>query len=127
MTTIANVTLNSVIYSPSERQGTTGFIWTDRTGDYPNGWGQLNYSGPVSKGGAVKRVGFKLTFPKVVTADSACGCDGDMANNSAVTIYVDVDTRQTSTQLADLLARIKSLVSTTVFENAVLTQEGVYG
>lgn len=126
MTAIANVTLNSVIYYPAERQGTTGFIWTDRTGNYPSGWGQLNYSGPVSKSGSIKRVGFKLTFPKVVTVDSACGCDGDLASNSAVTIYVDVDTRQTSTQLADLVARIQSLVSSSVFTNAVENQEGVY-
>lgn len=126
MTAIANITLNSVIYYPTARQGATGFIWTDRTGNYPSGWGQLNYSGSVDKGSNIKRVGFKLTFPEVVTDDSACGCVGDLASNSAVTIYVDVDTRQSQTQLTDLVARIGSLVGTTLFSNAVLHQDGVY-
>jgi hypothetical protein len=43
-----------------------------------------------------------------------------------MTIYVDVDVRQSVTQLTDLCARIVSLVQTTVFQNAVKYQEGVY-
>lgn len=126
MTAIANVTLNSVVYYPSERSNTTGFIWVDRTSPYSSAQGALSYTGPLSKGQYIKRVGFKLDFPQAVTADSACGCVGDLANDSSVTIYVDVDTRQTVAQLTDLVARIQSLVASSVFTNAVETLQGVY-
>lgn len=126
MTAIGNVTLNSVVYTPTSRNSATGFVWTDRTAAQSSGWGELTYTGSTPKGQYLKRVGFKLTFPQVVTDDSACGCVGDLADLSSMTIYVDVDVRQSVTQLTDLCARIVSLVQTTVFQNAVKYQEGVY-
>jgi len=127
MTAIGNVTLNSIVYSPVERNQSAGFIWRDRTSAYPAGQGDLSYSGAVPKnGGSVKRVGFRLAFPSVATEASECACPGVVTAESVVTIYVDVDTRQSLTELTDLLARISSLVETTVFTNAVKYQEGVW-
>lgn len=127
MTAIGNVTLNSVVYSPRERQNSNGFVYVDKTSTYPAGQGELSFSGPtVRNGGSVKRVGFRLTFPSVATEASTCACPGSITAESVVTIYVDVDTRQSATELVDLCARIDSLVSTPLFTNAVKFQEGVW-
>jgi hypothetical protein len=126
MTIIGNVTLNSVVYYPSARNQTTGFVWVDRTSGYPNGQGLLSYSGPVSKGTNTKRVGFRLDLPTVATADDTCACAGDLVNSNGVTIYVDVDTRSSVAQRTDLVARITSLVASGVFVSAVENLDGVY-
>lgn len=127
MTAIGNVTLNSIVYSPVQRNQSAGFIWRDRTSAFPAGQGDLSYSGPGARnGGDVQRVGFRLAFPTVATEADACACPGTVTSESVVTIWVDVDTRQSVTQLTDLLARITSLVGSSVFTNAVKYQEGVW-
>lgn len=127
MTAIGNVTLNSIVYYPQERNSSAGFVYVDRTSTFPAGQGELSFSGPVVKnGGSVKRVGFRLTFPSVATEATDCACPGTITANSTVTIYVDVDGRQSVTELTDLCARISSLVGTSLFTNAVKYGEGVW-
>lgn len=126
MTTIGNVTLNSVVYYPQARSGSTGFTWVDRTSAYPAGQGALGFSGAVDKGKSIKRVGFRLDMPTVATSSDSCACAGSIVSSNAVTIYVDVDTRSSLTERTDLVARIASLVGTAVFANAVENLEGIY-
>lgn len=128
MTAIADLALNSVVYKPSNRIGSTGFVWTDRTSAYPAGQGEVSFTGatPKDKAGRVKRVGFRLNMPAVASESDACACAGSLVNENIVTIYVDVDTASSLTQRTDLLARIASLVASTPFGNAVKNLEGVY-
>lgn len=128
MTAIADLTLNSVAYKPTSRVNSTGFLWTDRTSDYPSGQGEVSFSGPTAKdkAGRVKRVGFRLNMPAVASESDACACAGSIVNENIVTIYVDVDTASSLAQRTDLVARIASLVGSTPFVNAVKNLEGVY-
>jgi len=127
MTAIGNVTLNTVVYYPSARTGDVGFVWIDRTSPYNAGQGTLSYTGPTSKsGGKTKRVGFRLELPIVSTETDACACPGMIMSDSIATIYVDVDTASATVDRTDLADRIKDLVSSTVFRNAVILLDGVY-
>lgn len=127
MTSIANVTLNSVVYYPSARQGTLGFVWVDRTSAYPAGQGNLSMADITSRNsGNTKRVGFRLNLPAVSTTSDACACPGVLMSDLVATIYVDVDTASSLTSRTDFVARIADLVASSLFTNAVENLEGVY-
>jgi len=127
MTAIGNVTLNTVVYYPTARQGSVGFVWIDRTSSYASGQGTLAYTGPTPKGSTTKRVGFRLEMPIVSTEEGdACACPGTIMSDSIATIYVDVDLASSVANRTDLAARILSLVGSDVFKNAVINLDGVY-
>lgn len=122
----ANVTLNSVVYSPAGANGSSA-KWVNRSAGVGAGFSTLleKYQDPTSKG-TVTRIEFDLDLPVVATSDDACACIGDLLRKSTVHISVWVPQNSTSAERADLLARIQSLVSAAPFTNAVGSLDPTY-
>lgn len=126
MPSIGTVTLNSVVYYPSGKDGGGNFVWVDRTSAYSSGRSLLSQTPFVTKNTNVKRVGFKLDFPTVETDPTVCACPGQPLADSVVTIYIDRDSRSSLTDLTELQARLVSLVSSAGFVAAVENGEGFF-
>lgn len=126
MPAIGTVTLNSIVYYPSGKDGSGNFIWVDRTSAYSGGQGQLSQTPFVSKNTNVKRVGFKIDYPTVETDPTVCACPGQPLADSVVTIYIDRDSRSSVADLTELQARLSSLVSSAGFVAAIENGEGFF-
>lgn len=122
----ANVTLNSVVYAPS---GTNNGVstWANRSGGTGNSFSYLTEKFVTPSDGAVNRITFGLNLPIVQAADSECACAGTLLRTSTVQISVWVPSASTSTERADLLARIQSLVAAAPFTAAVGNLDPSYG
>lgn len=119
----ANITLNSVVYSPRGRDanGNSGWANTALSASHPRMITE-SIRGPGQNG--VHRVMFKLVLPKVVGESDECGCVGDLKSTSIATIEVVIPSNFTLAEREDLAAQIQALVATTVFETAVEGLEG---
>lgn len=114
----ASVTLNTVVYSPA---GVSNGLakWVSRASGLVNGfsWLTQKYKDPTT--GTQTKIDFSLAIPVLVAADSACGCAGEVSRTSSANISVWNASTGTLPERTDLYLRIKDLVNSTMFQDAV--------
>lgn len=125
MSAQANVTLNSVVYTPG---GTNNGVakWTNRSGGFGTSFSNILEKFVTPAKSPVVRIEFDLDVPIVATEDSACSCAGDLLRTSTVKISVWVPAASTSAERLDLLTRIQNLVAATPFTDAVHNLDPAY-
>lgn len=114
----ASVTLNTVVYTAAGvKAGVAN--WISRAGGILAGFSLLKqqFREPVS--GTQTKIDFNLSVPVLATTDSACGCAGTLMRTNSVTISVWVAGTSTLAERTDLYLRLKDLVATSMFSDAV--------
>lgn len=125
MAQAANITLNSVVYSP---RGTTGGIttWSSPVGEH--GERSLlteSVRGPLDNN--MYRGRIVLDMPEVREADSACGCAGSILGVAKANTTLDIPSTFSPAQRADFLARYRAFVASAYFADIVNNFEGAWG
>lgn len=114
----ANVTLNTVVYSPA---GILSGIakWVNRTGGILAGFSTLTqrYKDPTT--GTQTKIDFNLSIPVLATTDSACSCIGDVLRTNSAVISFWVAGSSTLAERTDLYLRVKDLVANALVVSAV--------
>lgn len=123
----ASFTLNTVVYNPDGSQN--GVVrWMDRSGGVSSSFSALTqvYS---SNSGARKwnRFTFRLDVPVVATASDACACAGALIRDSQFQIDLRLDPNSTVAERTDIGLRLKDLVSSTAFQDAIKNGDPFYG
>jgi len=119
MSAQGNVTLNAIVYAPA---GVTGGVasWMDRSSGLPNGFSLLTERFTIpSAGGPVFKTEFKLTIPVIAATDTSCVCAGDLLRSSTVIITVLEASTSTAAERLDVFNRIRDLVASVPFSDAV--------
>lgn len=113
---MSTIVLNSLNYVGSGILNGVSFFW-ERSKGLANAFSPLSARVNMTKDKS--NVLWKLNVPVTATADSPCGCAGDVVR----TTYVDVNTRMdraaTAAERADVLARIRDLVASTQFASSI--------
>lgn len=122
----ANVTLNTVVYSPAGTNNGTS-VWTNRSSGYGAGFTNLTEKVTFNGKGDVVREEFTLDVPIVAAADSDCSCAGTLLRKSTVHISVWVPASSTAAERTDLWNRIKDLAASAPFSNAVQNLDPSFG
>lgn len=122
----ANITLNTVVYTPA---GTTNGIssWVNRTAGVGNGFSTVTEKFTDASKGTVERVLFTLDVPIVSATDTACVCAGDTLRTSTVQISVWIPAASTSAERLDLFNRIRDLAASAPFIAAVQNLDPSWG
>jgi len=122
----ANITLNAVVYPPAGTyNGISG--WINRTSGYGTGFSTVKEKVVAPTKGDVVRIQFDLDLPVVAATDTDCSCAGSLLRKSTAQISVWVPNSSTAAERLDLWTRIKDLVASTPFVNAVENLEPSYG
>lgn len=120
MTAQSTIALNTLTYLPYGRTGDIA-TWA-LTNDPSFGGATSKLTEVVREGGkqsGLTRVHFKLHVPKAASADSACGCTGEVTSESYMDLVVTVPRNFTAAEREDVRKRIQSLVAAAVFQRAV--------
>lgn len=122
----ADVTLNSVVYS---KAGVNGGVasWINRAAGVISGFSTLRqiFKSPTS--GVQTKIDFNLSVPVVAAEDTPCVCAGTLLRTNSVTVSVWVASSSTLAERTDLYLRLKDLVSTSMFIDAVENLDPVVG
>ena len=117
------VTLNTHAYNP---RGVDGGVakWVNPTNSSGSSVDSLTESvrGPNTNGNT--RVQFKLSIPKIATADTACSCVGANLGTAVANIDVLIPGSFTAAERENLQLSIKALVGDAIFVSAVKNLEG---
>jgi hypothetical protein len=115
----ASITLNTVVYVP------TGVLnqdagWINRAGGVPNSFSDadIKVQSP-SPGGSVYRVTARLSLPVVAATDTSCVCAGDVLRDGNVTVQFLLPITGTTAERTDLYLRLKDLIASAPFIDAV--------
>jgi hypothetical protein len=114
-----NLTLNTKVYVPRGRNGDEA-AWAlvgDATFGGATSTVKESVRGPSKDG--ITRVRFTLDLPKAASADSACGCVGQITAQGYADIQIRVPSTFTTAERQDFVDRIQALVATTVFDVSV--------
>lgn len=114
----ASVTLNTVAYAPAGLlQGVAK--WVSRAGGILAGFSVLTqrYREPTT--GVQTKIDFNISIPVLATADSTCGCEGDVLRTNTATVSFWVAGSSTLAERTDLYLRVKDLVATSLVSSAV--------
>lgn len=113
---MSTIVLNSLNYVGTGIQNGISHWW-ERSKGLVAAFSQL--TGRVSYNPTKTVVAWKLTVPVTQLEDSACGCVGDVVRTTIVDVSVRFDRGATSTERADVLARLQNLVATTQFAGSI--------
>lgn len=123
MATQGVLTLNTKPYNP--RGVSDGIAKWALVGDTSFGGATSNLTQSVrgpSKDGIV-RVQASLQVPKAATADSACGCVGQITGTMAADVIVRIPTSFTLAERQDFVDRLQAYIANAVFDDAVADLE----
>jgi len=122
----ANVTLNTIVYSPS---GTTNGVstWTNRSVGFGSGFTNLKEKFVTPTKGQVVRMEFDLDIPIVQTVDAECACAGELLRTSTAKLSVWVPTSSTAAERTDLYNRLKDLILSAPVSNGVQNLDPSWG
>jgi len=119
-----SLTLNTKVYTPRGTQNgiSTWALVGDATfGGAPSSVTE-SVRGPLSDG--TYRTRWVVTIPKAASADTACGCVGQITGTAKADITISSPTLLTAAERQDFVDRIQSLVALSVFDVSVATPEG---
>lgn len=91
--------------------------WFERSAGVLSGFSNLRAS---IKTDSKVRIKWDFDLPIVATADSSCGCAGELKRTGDVTVSVRLDPSYTLTERTDLADRLKDLVQSTQFRDSVI-------
>jgi len=114
----AAVTLNSVVYSPA---GLLAGVarWINRTGGVLAGFSKLTQSYKDPTTGTQTKIDFQIDVPVLATADSTCGCEGDLIRTNTFKMSFWVAGSSTLAERTDLYLRAKDLMATALVSGSV--------
>lgn len=115
----AEVTLNTVVYSPAGSD--KGILyWWNRSGGVAGSFSSLT-QGFVSNSGARKltKATFRLSIPVVADENSSCACAGEVVRTSSAQMDFWIDPNATAAERLDLYNRVKDLAASTLVSDAV--------
>ena len=120
-----SITLNSVVYNWTGFDPSGTSRWSATASGVASGFSDLTNRtthGMASAQGksSLSKVKWLAKIPVVATEDSNCGCIGTVLRTSYFTVAADFGATATAAERADSLARLRSLVLTTEFENSWL-------
>lgn len=119
------LTLNTKAYNP--RGVASGIAtWVDPAGSSGAAISAVTESVRGPSGQGVTRVQFKLTLPKLASADSACACAGSVLGTAIGTFDIVIPGVFTPTEREDLQLRLTGLAASAIFVNAVKDLEGAW-
>lgn len=114
----AAVTLNTVVYSPAGlRNGVA--TWINRAGGIVAGFSKFTQLFRDPTTGTQTKIDFQIDVPVLVTADSACGCVGDLLRTNTAKVSFWVASTSTLAERMDLYLRVKDLIANAVTSDAV--------
>lgn len=120
----SSITLNTKVYTPRGTQN--GVSTWALAGDATFGGAQSTVTesvrGPLSNGNY--RTRWVVSIPKAASADSACGCTGQITSTGKADIVIDIPTNMTAAERQDFVDRVQALVALSVFDVSVSTPEG---
>jgi hypothetical protein len=121
----ANVTLNTVVYSPA---GTNNGVstWTNRSSGFGSGFSNLSEEVVQPKTGAVVREKFTLLLP-IVADGTGPESAGTLLRTSTVQLSVWIPVNSTSAERLDLYNRLVDFVASDPIELGVKNLEPSYG
>lgn len=114
----ASVTLNTVVYSPAGLKSGIA-TWISRVGGVLAGFSKLTQSYKDPTTGTQTKIDFNLSIPVLATADSTCGCEGDLIRTNSAVISFWVAGTSTLAERTDLYLRVKDLVASSMLISAV--------
>lgn len=114
----ASVTLNTVVYSPA---GLFAGVakWINRSGGILAGFSTLTQKFKDPTTGTQTKIDFNISIPVLATADSACGCAGELIRTNSAVVSFWVASTSTLAERTDLYLRVKDLVATALVSGAV--------
>lgn len=120
----SNITLNTKVYTP---RGTSGGISTWMlVGDATFGGAPSSVTesvrGPLGDG--TYRTRWVVSIPKAASADTACGCTGQITGTAKADINISFPANLTTVERQDFVDRLQALVALSVFDVSVSTPEG---
>lgn len=122
----ANVTLNTIVYSPN---GTTNgkSTWTNRAGGFGNSFTNLTetFGQPVN-GSAVKMT-FLLEVPIVATVDTGFVAAGTLLRKCTVQISAFMASDSSAAERTDVYNRLKDLVLSAPVSNGIQNLDPTWG
>jgi hypothetical protein len=122
----ANVTLNTIVYTPN---GTSNGVssWANRAGGYGNSFTYLTEKFATPTKGDVVRMEFDLAVPIVATVDSDCSCAGGLLRTSTIKLSVWVPASSTAAERTDLWVRLKDLCASAPVSNGIQNLDPSWG
>jgi hypothetical protein len=122
----ANVTLNTVVYSPGGM--IDGFAsWANRSSGFGSGFTYFTEKFTQPKTGNVVRMEFNLDVPIVAAADTGFVAAGALLRRSTIKLSVWVPADSTSAERTDLYNRLKDLVLSAPVSNGVSNLDPTWG
>jgi hypothetical protein len=114
------LTLDGAAYNPRGVSGGIATWGVMPDTDFGGGLALLTerVQGPHPKTGQT-RVLFSFQVPKLLGADSACGCAGDVASTAYANVEVVIPGNFTAAERVNLRQRIQALVAATPFNLAI--------
>lgn len=122
----ANVTLNTIVYSPSGTSNGVS-VWTNRAGGFGGSFTNLTETFKTPAKGDINRILFTLDVPIVAPADTGFTAAGTVLRKSTVQVSIWVPSDSTTAERLDLFTRIGDLVAATPFANAVKNLDPSWG
>lgn len=126
MSAQAPITLNAVVYSPAGAPKGIPF-WQYRGGGSLASFSDVTISFATAQGKkALTMITAKVTIPVVADVDSACACTGSLLRTNSGQASVWLDAGATAAERLDAYNRLKDLVASDAFKNAVVDLNPVY-
>lgn len=122
----ATLVLNSKNYLPSGKENgvATWGLRGDTTFGGAYSAATQSLRGPSKDG--LYRIRFKLDVPLAASADSACGCAGQIKANGVGDFQIVVPATYSAAERLDFCERLQSFVASAVFQSAVADLEGAW-
>lgn len=109
-----SITLNTKVYNWSQFDPSGASRYLETSGSVPSSFSNLTAKVTVTTG-KTNRVKWRLAIPVVATADSACGCVGEVIRTTYIDVVADLPATSTLAERQDARLRLKDLIATAQF------------
>lgn len=127
MSTFAPLTLDGVVFSPSNITGGVA-TWVDRTGGIPAAFAPITLQVRTPSQQAKNyRVVSKFVRPTIASEPSSCACPGDVQRQLIAEINVVIPPGSTLTEREEFLDQLQAFIASANFTGAVEDLDPVNG
>lgn len=121
-----DLTLNTHVYTPSGTTAGNG-VWTNRDSGVATGFSTVSAKVKDNPSSPVYRLEWDLTQPRIASSDTSCSCAGSVLRTDRSSLTILVPRGDTLAERTDLALKLKDLVATTAFQNAIINLEPFTG
>lgn len=122
----ANVTFNTVVYSPGGMLDGLA-VWTNRTSGFGSGFSNFTEKFVQPSKGTQVKMTFSLDVPIVAAADTGYVAAGTLLRRSTIQLSCWVASDSTAAERTDLYNRLKDLVLSAPVSNGVQNLDPTWG